>query len=223
MHQLVGAPWEILRPTDLDIKVSRPIDIYTKTGGVTGYSSYLIMIPEYDATITMNVAGNAATPAIQDLMPIVVKSISKFADDLARKQALKKYVGTYKGSVGSNSTLKLDLDDGPGLKVSEFTMNGAPVITGLASLQKIPVQGASARLYPTDQNTNYGKEPWRLQIDIPAGLINSWVELDCASWLTLDSSRYAGVPLEMMYFRVGDGKTLSEIELPAWKSILTRS
>lgn len=222
LHQLVGAPWEILRPTDLDIKVSRPIDIYTKSGGVAGYTSYLILIPEYDATITMNVAGNKATTAIQDLLPEVVKAISKFADGLARDQALKKYVGTYKGPSGSNSTLALSLDDGPGLKVSAFTMNGAPVVAGIATLQQLPAN-ASARIYPSAQgHGDSKKEVWKLLVEKPAGFINSWAEMDCATWLTLDPTRYNGLPLDTIHMKMEEGADVKHIELPAWRSTLTK-
>jgi CubicO group peptidase (beta-lactamase class C family) len=40
LHQSVGAPWEIFRPDEINITWPRPIDLYTKSGGVDGYAGY---------------------------------------------------------------------------------------------------------------------------------------------------------------------------------------
>lgn len=57
MHQYVGVAWEIFRMSNLPLDFPRPIDIYTKADGVPGYVSYLVLVLEYDITITVNAAG----------------------------------------------------------------------------------------------------------------------------------------------------------------------
>lgn len=54
LYQLVGAPWEIFRPTDINVAVPRPIDLYTKAGGVAGYSSYAVLVPKYNIALTIH-------------------------------------------------------------------------------------------------------------------------------------------------------------------------
>jgi hypothetical protein len=224
LHQLVGAPWEIIRPTDLDIKVGRPIDIYTKLGGVTGYTSYLILIPEYDLTITMNVASSLATPAIQAMLPAVIKPVVAYADKEARAQALKKYAGTYHGASGTNSSLTLTVDDGPGLKISAFTMNGASVLAGLGRLQGLQPAAVSYRLYPTDEDAwGKGKEMWRFQLDGPMRTGNDWSELNCASWNFGDPYRYLGSALESFGMEMGKDGKIEGINLKGWRSSLKRA
>ncbi|KAF1955277.1 beta-lactamase/transpeptidase-like protein [Byssothecium circinans] len=223
LHQLVGAPWEIIRPTDLDVKFPRPIDIITKAGGVPGYTSYLVLIPEYDITITMNVAGNEATPALQELLPTVIKPLVAYADKEARRQALAKYAGTYRSTTNSNSTLTLTLDDGPGLKISALSMNGAPVIAGLATLQGKPAASASAHMYPYDVDAwKEGKQVWRLQLDGPMETGNDWADMNCASWVFGDPGRYVGNALDVVEVKVdGEGKA-QEVYLVGWRSGLKR-
>ena len=225
LYQLVGAPWEIIRPIDLDIKFPRPIDIYTKSGSVTGYASYLILIPEYDITITMTAGGNSATSALSKLISTVIRPLVAHADRKARNQALARYGGTYRPTttVNSNSSLTLTLDGGPGLKISSFTMNGANVIAGLAAMQKKPVGNASARLYPYDTDAWVdGKQVWRLQLDGPLPTIDSWAELDCASWLSGDVVRYVGSALDMLEVKVDKKGKAEEIYLSGWQSSLKK-
>ncbi|CAI6339432.1 unnamed protein product [Periconia digitata] len=225
MLQFVGAPWETIRPTDLGVTPCRPIEVYTKLGGVGGYTAYLVLIPEFDITITINVSGNDANRAITDLFPLLVKGLTKYADEVARKQALEKYAGTYKSSEGGNSSLTLSLDNGPGLKIGEFMMNGVPVVTALATLQKIPPQvaNANARLYPTSKDDgDESTETWRMHVPRPLDAMDGFAELNCATWTTLDPARFVGTPLEMMKLKVGGEKGV-EIELPAWRSTLVKS
>ncbi|KAF2638189.1 beta-lactamase/transpeptidase-like protein [Massarina eburnea CBS 473.64] len=223
-YQLVGAPWEIIRPSDLKITVPRPIDIYTKSGGVPGYTSYLVLIPEYDVTITINVAGDKATPALQTLLPTVIKPLVAYADTQARQQALAKYAGTYRGASGSNSSLVLTIDGGPGLKISSFNMNGAPVVAGLAAMRGIPVASASARVYPYDTDAwAEGKQVWRFQLDGPMATGNTWADLDCASWNFGDPARYVGNPLDILNVKVDSNGKAKEIELVGWRSTLKRT
>lgn len=44
MQQYIGLSWEIMRPTDLALNFSRPIEIYTKAGGVPGVSLITLIL-----------------------------------------------------------------------------------------------------------------------------------------------------------------------------------
>ena len=222
LHQAVGESWEILRPTDLDVKTHRPIDIFTKTGGVTGYAAYTAIIPEYNIALTINAAGGQAQPAVSTLFPQLVKPLVAYADKLARQQAAIEYTGTYNATVADvTSSMTLEVDDGPGLAITDLTMNGVPVLHSLATLQKIPFQSLSARLYPSDPDSlNTEREVWRILID-KKDRDEGFAGLQCVSWNWGDTFRYATEPLDTVVFTRGtDGA--QGIELLGWRVQLHR-
>ena len=223
LHQAVGESWEILRPTDLDIKTVRPIDIFTKTGGVTGYAAYTAIIPEYNIALTINAAGRQANDAVSTLFPLLVKPLVAYADKLAQEQVAVKYVGTYK-AIAADRTNKMTLavDDGPGLAITDLFMNGVPVLRSLAAVQKIRFESLSARLYPTDPDSlGTGKEVWRILID-RRDREKSFTELQCASWNWGDAFRYVTEPLDTVIFTKDADRPVS-VELLGWRAKLDRA
>jgi hypothetical protein len=52
-----------------------------------------IVVPEYNLAISINAGGNSSSNAVQDIMPIVIKALVPFADQVARDQAKTNYVG----------------------------------------------------------------------------------------------------------------------------------
>ncbi|KAJ4365487.1 hypothetical protein N0V95_000422 [Ascochyta clinopodiicola] len=223
LYQAVGESWEILRPVDLDVKTARPIDIFTKTGGVTGYAAYTAIIPEYDIALTINVAGGQANAAISGLFPLLVKPLVAYADNLARKQAALEYEGTYEATVDNvTSNMTLVVDDGPGLSVVDLTINGVPILKSLAAVQKIPFESFSARLYPTDPDSlGSEKEAWRILID-NKDRQRGFAELQCASWNWGDPFRYVTEPLDTIVFTKGAGGIVSA-ELLGWRKQLSKA
>lgn len=222
VQQLVGISWEIVRPTDLAIAFPRPIDIYTKAGGVNGYAAYAVIIPEYDIALTIHVAGGRPPSAAIELLGLVTKQLVAYADQLARSQAAEKYAGTYK-MIGGNSisTITLKADDGPGLAITNITINNAPVLQSLAVMQGTSPENFSARLYATDPDTlGTGEESWRMLLDQKAK-DRGFAELNCAGWIVGDPYRYAGEPLDTFVFHMQAGRAVS-LEMPGWLVKLDR-
>lgn len=223
LHQLVGAPWEIFRPTDVDLAVPRPIDLYTKAGGVAGYSSYAVLVPEHNIALTIHVAGNDSTAATQTLLPMIAKPLIAYADDQARKQASTKYAGTYRSMDGNNS-ISISVDDGPGLHIETAVLNGVAIIPALAAAQGLDPLKASARLYPSNSDiSNRQKEEWSILLDrINEGTARGFAEQYCASWNWADKLRYAGQSLDKIVFHVSENKATS-IEMVGWRTMLPKS
>ncbi|KAJ4375708.1 hypothetical protein N0V86_007241 [Didymella sp. IMI 355093] len=221
LHQAVGESWEILRPTDIDVKTPRAIDIFTKTGGVTGYAAYAVTVPEYGIALTINAAGGQAQDAVSTLFPQLVKPLVAYADRLAQQQARVGYAGTYQATGASNS-MTLAVDDGPGLAIADLTMNGVPVLRSLAAMQKIPYESFSARLYPTDPDSlGTEREVWRIVVD-RKDREKQFADLECASWFQGDSFRYVTAPLDTIIFDKGkDG--VESVELLGWRASLNRT
>ena len=75
-----GTPWEIFRARTHEVmeelKSTRPLTFVTKGGGLPGYSSMMIMVPEYGIGITILVAGNGK--ALEDIREVSCQRDSEF-------------------------------------------------------------------------------------------------------------------------------------------------
>lgn len=222
LHQAVGESWEMLRPMDLDVKTSRPIDVFTKPGGVTGYAAYTAIVPEYDIALTITAAGGQANDAVTAFLPLLVKPLVAYADGLAQEQVTRQYAGTYAVSGASaQSRLALGVDDGPGLAITEWTMNGVPVLRSLAAVQKMPFESLSARLYPADPDSGgSGKEVWKISIDRKDREVG-FADLQCVSWNRADAFRYVTEPLDTVVFTMDVHGAVS-VELLGWRAKLDK-
>ncbi|CEL03929.1 hypothetical protein ASPCAL05066 [Aspergillus calidoustus] len=152
----VGAPWEIFRPTALLPNDARPIDHYTKSGDVPGFSSsYLVIVPEYNLGVTILGAGPDASTVVPLLLDTVQAVLVPALDQLARDQAIGLYAGTYASESGNQSSvIELVVDDGPGLKVTRWSKGhldmrkslAVSLFGGSSPQDALP---ADIRFYPT--------------------------------------------------------------------------
>ena len=220
LHQYVGVAWEIFRIDNLPLDFPRSIDVYTKAGGVPGYGSYAVLIPEYQIAITINAAGGETSYSSIELLDTVVTHLVPYADKLAREQAKSKYAGTY---TFGNSTLKLSSTSGPGLSIDKLIINNAPVLQSLAVSQEIPYENFSARLYPTDPDSlGTGEESWRILLDQKVPKKKYWAELECMSWNLGDWGRYIREPLDTVVFHVTCDGEVESVELLGWRVTLDK-
>ncbi|RMZ67362.1 beta-lactamase transpeptidase [Pyrenophora seminiperda CCB06] len=226
VNQAVGIAWEIFRITDLPLEFPRAIDIYTKLGGVPGYGSYFVLIPEFDIAITINAAGGAggATSFVCiDLLGKITAALIPYADQLARKQAASKYAGTYKLATSeTNDTITISSTYGPGLSIDSMTINNVAVLPALAASQGTPVENFSARLYPTDPDSlGTDKENWRMLLDQKVPAQKLFGDMECMSWNLGDPLRYVSEPLDTFVFHM-DGKKVASVELLGWRVSLVK-
>ena len=88
-----GAPWEIFRTTAVLRHRPRPLTFVTKAGGLPGYTSIIILVPQHDVGITILVAGNG--DALSAIRRLVTLPLARAIDDLAAEQVDHRYSGTY--------------------------------------------------------------------------------------------------------------------------------
>lgn len=225
LRQYAGVAWEIFRIDDLPLDFPRAIDVYTKAGGVPGYGSYLVLIPEYDIGITINAAGGETSYSSIELLDTVVAALVPWADQLARQQTGEKYAGRYVlETASSNDTLILSSTSGPGLAIEELNVNGVDVIAALAMKQKVPLDNFSARLYPTDPDSlGTQNENWRMLPDQISPAKKLWAGLECMSWNNGDWARYVGEPLDTFVFHMDeDTERVGSVELLGWRVNLVK-
>ncbi|KAF2621109.1 beta-lactamase/transpeptidase-like protein [Macroventuria anomochaeta] len=221
LSSFYGIPWEIFH-TDRVLQDSRrTVRFVTKGGGLPGYTSIIILAPEYDLGFTILVAGNSEL--LLKLQNIVTKFIRP-AEQLAVQQLQERYAGTY---VSSNSSLNSSVTlvaDHRGLVVTEFISNSSDILNLGSVKHWIPRHGF-AQLVPTllYRNAQDQKgEEWRLQA------VENRDHDERAIWddfcmTDIEGPLYAAVPINnFVFWDQGQGEGFETLELSAFRTNLTR-
>lgn len=208
-------PWEIYRVSDLTPS-PRPVDVYTKAGDGVLYAAYIVIIPEYDVGITINVAGLDNYAAGRDLLDLMVQEVVRYFENLAREQARNKYTGKY---VNDKDSLVLTVDQGPGIKITEWTSQGKPVLKAWAAISGGNDPNVDARIYPVGEN-----ERWRVVLEAVTSqrsMIGIYKDY-CANWFSVDQFRYQGLPVDEIDFVTEDG-VIKGLKVPGLRQELSKS
>ena len=211
-----GAPWEIFRARTNEVvgeklKSTRPLTFVTKSGGLPGYSSMVIMVPEYGIGVTILVAGNGK--ALEDIQEVVVREMVGFAEEAAMTELRARYVGTYEDE-RSNSSITLALSEQYGLTVTGWVSNGVDTLRGFGGMYERLGGGVWVmHVLPTLLFEDEG-ERWRLLPQKVASSSSSeqeertgggvvWTNFCTSDW---DIITYAGKPVNEIVFRRGGGE-----------------
>jgi hypothetical protein len=231
-HSSLGYPWEIFRTNDILPNTKRPVTFYTKGGGLTGYFSYSIIIPQYDIVLFMAVAGDLSalnTIFTQILNPLVIA-----AEVEAQLQLKGSYAGVYASTERSlNSSITLTQTDPRALHITSWISNSTDVLASLIPLVAAKA-GTSGDIYlqlqPTFQTRRRrGRtgEVWRFinVIDDYSFLSNATTVWNDYCVSNIDPLSYGTVPLnELVFWRnsTDPASLVSDITLSAFRASLRR-
>ena len=235
-----GMPWEIFRARTNEVveefKSTRPLTFITKGGGLPGYTTIVIMIPEYAIGITILVAGNAK--ALEDIREVVVNEMVRFAEEAAMAELRARYVGTYEDE-SSNSSITLAQSDEYGLTVTQWISNGVDTLRGFGEIYQRFGGGGPWQMHvlPTllyaDEEAQEG-EKWRLspqnlayEQGTQGGSSSSssrsvWDNFCVSDW---DIIAYAGKPMTEIVFQGGGEEhhvSTESVQLSGFRSTLCR-
>lgn len=222
MNSFYGMPWEIFQTDRILRESKRTVRFVTKGGGLPGYTSIIMTVPEYDLGITILVAGPSGI--FSKFQDIVTVTIVQAAEKLAIQQMRDRYAGTYSASDPElNSTVTLEVDH-RGLVVTTWISNGTDVFESSITKGSTPSH-YYAQLSPTllyrDEEKQQGEE-WRTMIveEHEEGLGPIWDDFCVENW---DMSSYAGIPINAAVFwdKQKDGH-FRTLELPAFRVNLIR-
>lgn len=223
----VGASWEIFRPIGLT-RGSRPADHYTKSGGLPGYGSTMVLVPEYGLGVSILVASPAAPRVASLLLDTIQTTLIPALDDLARSQARSLYAGDYVLESGdSSAAMSLTIDDGPGLKVSTWNNRGVDMLISFDTLFYNQAEGKAvpvdARLYPTGMGNR-----WRIvfsegETENSTSRKSAVKGDDCVSWYMADGLYYGKSPVDKVYFRVADDGKVEGLDIPILRTKLEKT
>jgi CubicO group peptidase (beta-lactamase class C family) len=261
MWSFYGMPWEIYRTSKIflpddnaggsgETRRARTVMFFTKGGGLPGYRTLILLVPEYDLGITIFTAGDETF--LDVLLEMLTVPLIRAADELAARRVKETCVGTYTSpstqEQTTNSTLTLTYTPTHGLEISEWISNSTDVLSIIPKHFQFPKNTKfHAQLIPTglyrDEEKEVG-ELWRIAIvmdreappepvlgppsedEIHAGLWSAstpvWDEF-CIT--DVDNIMYAGKPLNEAVFWDRDEKTgtFGKVELTAFRINLTRA
>lgn len=226
LNSFYGIPWEIFR-TDKVLKNSqRTVRFITKAGGLPGYFSIIITVPEYDLGITILVAGKMQL--LTKIQEIVTVHMVQAAEEIAIRQLQDRYAGTYVSNTSElNSSLTL-VADHRGLVVTKLISNSTNILnSSMPSLAGAPEdQPWYAQLVPTllyRNETTQSGEKWRLLF------IRERVEENKGVWddfcpTNIDLAIYGGQPInEFVFWKgKGDDDSFESVELTGFRAELVR-
>lgn len=211
----VGMPWEVFRLTNLTPDM-RPINLYTKSGGIFAYTTNMVIIPELNVGLSVLAAGDESNDAVMELLDIVIPAVVSSLDQLARQQTEEMYAGEYRGADETAARLSLVVDDGPGLKIKQWTNLGKSMLDFLASYKGTTIEELDARLYPVGE-----ERVWRLGLETMKRPTPSIFSDACMTWLSVDRMRYAKQPVDQFRFHSEDGVARS-VENKGLRANLTK-
>jgi hypothetical protein len=220
LNSFYGMPWEIFQTDRILENSKRTVRFITKSGGLPGYTSMIVTIPEYGLGITILVAGK---PGIfYKLLDAVGAKLVRAAEEVAIRQLQDRYVGTYTSTNQTlNSTITLAADK-RGLVVERFISNGTDVLESAYNTSP----GMYAQLTPTLLYRNEKKqqgELWRLvqsvdHIDTEGSF---WAEF-CMT--NVDEPLYGGKMFnEFVFWNAREDGKFSDVELSAFRINMTRT
>jgi hypothetical protein len=241
LSKSIGSPWEILR-SDGITSDKRVVDVYTKLGSLGLYNSLVGIIPDYDIVFSVIVAGPEVTMerfAQTKLTSAVIRGLVPAVEAAGKAEASKSVLGTYVDKT-TNSTLVLEIDDGPGILVKTFRVRGgdplhvaATIILQGGAVGGIPVSAPpEIRLYPTgrtNSETGSTEAAWRVVFDTtPEDKVKDlednifYKSGTCESWTAYDAFTYNAFSIgEFVLTSDADGVT-RQISSPAFNLTLTK-
>ncbi|KAF5002436.1 hypothetical protein FGRMN_448 [Fusarium graminum] len=229
---LIGEPWEIFRSHNVT-KDGRVIDFYTKAGDITTYHSLLVLIPDYNLTITLLTGGpidETSGGLLQQLFSDIVKILLPAVEEAGKDEAEKMYAGTYADSK-TNTTLTLSVDDDPGFSITNWTVRGVDIASTYLSFGLPPEFPAPAgevrfRLYPTGLESST-ETSWRMMFIIGSeeeteatNALFVWPDATCNTWASIDRIVYQLLAHEHFVFTEcgkGSDRVVKGLELVGYR------
>jgi len=227
VRSFYGVPWEIFRTDKILTQPSsqRPVTFITKGGGLPGYSTNILLVPEYSLGITILTAGNPGLLA--EAREIVTTKLINGAEKFAQRQARTRYAGTFSGR-HINSTLEIAASPYRGLYVSKFLSNGTDTLSLLLELARSQKRGEiTLQLIPTlmyrDKAQKRG-ELFRAVVDFTPDPLRPSSVWDGFCVTDVSPVMYAGKSVGEVVFWDADasGGRYDRVELSAFRVSLDR-
>ncbi|KAF9884527.1 hypothetical protein FE257_001715 [Aspergillus nanangensis] len=228
LHYSVGKPWEIYRYTHSSGVIS---DIYTKFGDSGYYTSYMVLLPDFNAGFSILAASvqSGRSSAASLIADVITESFLPALMEQSALEAQRNFAGTYVFTDENlDSKLTLDIKHSPnqpaGLGLKEWISNGTNVLRPQV-LAGLGINNRSKFVPTVPLNEKTGQiafRPYTPTVAKPGktqGLFSNFY--DISDWVVVDSSTYADFSPVYLVFDVEDGKAKS-VSLPGYRVTLER-
>ncbi|KAL8683920.1 MAG: hypothetical protein Q9186_000131 [Xanthomendoza sp. 1 TL-2023] len=214
-----GMPWEIFRTSDMLADSDRIQTVFLKTGALRGYSSQLLIIPEYDLGIVVFVAGDSR--ALPWLREEVLRTVVPAVEQVARDQAADRIAGSYiSRDTAINSSLSIGVKGGYSLVLTSWISNGTDFLAEYTALSSKKNESGQVQLTPSMIGRGKNSEVWRAGFvrdkQSSEGIVNTNLIED------VDTSTYASRSLDEFVFELDASGHAVKLELPALRITLKR-
>ncbi|KAI6776571.1 hypothetical protein HG530_000516 [Fusarium avenaceum] len=228
----VGEPWEIFRSTNVT-KDNRIVEFYTKAGDITTYHSLLVLVPDYNLTVSLLTGGpieETSGGLLSVLFSNIVKELLPAIEEAGKDEADNIYGGTY-SDPKTNSTLTLSVDDEPGFSITKWIVRGVDIARtyqsfGLPPVFPTPPGEVRFRLYPTGLESET-ETSWRMMFLIGSAedieeenAMFVWPDATCNTWASLDRIVYQLLSHDHFVFTEsgkGSDKVVKKLELVGYR------
>ncbi|MCJ1402969.1 hypothetical protein MMC11_006191 [Xylographa trunciseda] len=226
-----GMPWEILRSTRLT-KDGRGVDVITKAGGLWGYSSLIVLLPEFGLGLTILVAGDPR--ALGELSERLISIIVPAIEDVARTETRRVFAGSYEmvseknDLLSTNSSLLLEVDDvGPGIRIVTWISRDVDFLKVYGHLNGMPEDQDAweARLLPSNLEQDDGtvqEEIWRATAIRKVNADRKRRVWDDFCLTDVDSLSYGGFSVEEFKFVRGHDGDVERVVLNGLRTTLVK-
>lgn len=232
-RSLIGMPWEIYRTTSVLNQTNRPVTFITKGGGLTGYYSYSVLLPDYNLTLVLVTSGDVSVTT--GLLDTITVPLVQGAEQFAQQNLADQYSGTFSAfsnAIAGDVSMTLEQSSERSLHIANFTINGTDVLSSMNAFAS-SLGGTGSNIYwqltPTLQQRfspalNATASVWRF-VNVFDNSVNTssptsmWADY-CVS--NFDPVNYAGVPVLEMLFKMDAAGKATDVELSAWNSVITR-
>ena len=231
LYASIGMPWEIQRmelPLTDNCKVTRVVDLYTKSGDIGAYGGYMVLSPDHDIGFAVYSAGASSPVQSSILADLITGTWIPAFEAAAREQAQTDYAGAYSSADPQlNSSITIGLsDDRPGLGIESWTSNGTDMLKAYGEIPTVGAtakQAVSARLYPVGLQEG-NQIAFRALFEVlPQPKVGKVFSINCGTWFTAGSVGYGEVALGDFVIEVDEatGKAVS-INPRALRVVLAR-
>ncbi|KAH8891718.1 beta-lactamase/transpeptidase-like protein [Thozetella sp. PMI_491] len=224
----VGKPWEILRYTHSSGVTT---DMYTKLGDSGAYTSFFVLLPEYEAGFTVMSCSTLDSRAqiMSVVADLVTETILPALAAQAAAEAERNFAGVYvPAEAGLNSSLTLvvnqDQTAAPGVTITSWISNGTDVMAILGT----SIGPQPWRLVPSVPRGANGKAAFRLisNTDVPSvavtgGLFSS-PALFSSDWINVDQFTYGGIGVSLFVFDIADDGSVVAVSPAAFRATYNR-
>ena len=193
--------------------------IVTKAGDLRGYTSQLVIIPEYNLSIIVFVAGDGN--ALIHLREEILKSLIPTVEEITRNQTSDRISGSYTSSDPTiNSSTTFEVNGSQGLVITSWISNGTDFLAQFVDMSNPKHKPGKVQLTPSIISRGNNSEVWRAEFvldDLPfEGIVNGNLIVD------IDNFSYASRSLEEFVFELDGSGRAMKVNLPGFCITLDR-